>query len=119
MIDKILTPSFCYFMAFLSVFASTTSQILLKTQANKTERESFFKKFLNIRVILSYGILMLSLAFNQVALIHVPASVVPCITATSFIWIFLFSFIFLKEKPSRKKILGVVLILAGIAISRL
>ena len=119
MINDLFTPGFCYFMAFVSVFASTTSQILLKTQANKTEHQNFFKKFLNLRVILSYGILFLSLAFNQVALIHVPASVVPCITATSFIWIFLFSFIFLKERPSRRKILGVVLILAGIAISRL
>lgn len=114
-----ITPQFCYFVAFLAVFASTTSQILLKTQANQTGESSFIKKFLNVRVIISYGMLFLSMLLNQIALIHVPVSVVPCITATSFIWIFLFSFIFLKERPSRRKILGVVLILAGIAISRL
>lgn len=114
-----ITPGFCYFVAFLAVFASTTSQILLKKQANQTGKKGFFQKFLNVRVIVSYGILLLSMALNQIALIYVPVTVVPCITATSFIWIFLFSFLILKERPSRKKVLGVVIILAGIAISRL
>ena len=98
------TPAFCYAMAFAAVLIATISQILLKRQ---------------VRVIVSYGLLFLSLALNQVALICVPVSVLPCITATSFIWIFLFSAIFLHERPSKRKILGVIIILAGIAISRL
>ena len=114
-----VTPNFCYMVAFISVFIATTSQILLKTQANQTGGTGFFKKFLNARVFVSYCLLFLSLALNQIALIYVPVSVLPCITATSFVWIFLFSFLILKEKPSRRKVLGVILILAGIAISRL
>ncbi len=117
--SDMLTPSVCYIIAFVAVFVAATSQILLKTQANTSGVQSFLKKFLNLRVILSYGLLFLSLALNQVALIHVPASTMPFITATSFIWIFLFSAIFLKERPSKRKILGLVLILAGIAIARL
>jgi drug/metabolite transporter (DMT)-like permease len=49
----------------------------------------------------------------------VPVSVLPCITSTSFIWIFLFGFLILKERPTKKKIIGVALILLGNAISRL
>ena len=114
-----ITPQFCYIVAFVSVFVSTTSQLLLKRQADDGVEKGFIRKFLNLRVIVAYGMLFLSLALNQIALIYVPVSVLPCITATSYIWIFLFSFLFLKERPSRRKILGVVLILAGIAISRL
>ena len=115
------TPTFCYVMAFAAVLIATISQILLKQQANTTgqKKSGFIWKFLNVRVIVSYGLLFLSLALNQVALIYVPVSVLPCITATSFIWIFLFSAIFLHERPSKRKILGVIIILAGIAISRL
>jgi drug/metabolite transporter (DMT)-like permease len=74
---------------------------------------------LNLRVIVAYGCLFLSLALNQIALKQVPVSVLPCITSTSFIWIFLFGFLILKERPTKKKIIGVVLILLGNAISRL
>lgn len=109
----------CYFAAFLAVFVSTASQIFLKQQADTTVKKGFIWKFLNVRVIVAYGLLFLSLALNQVALIHVPVSVLPCITATSFIWIFLFGALILKERPSRRKVLGVIIILFGIAISRL
>ena len=98
------TPTFCYVMAFAAVLIATISQILLKQQANTTgqKKSGFIWKFLNVRVIVSYGLLFLSLALNQVALICVPVSVLPCITATSFIWIFLFSAIFLHERPSKR-----------------
>jgi drug/metabolite transporter (DMT)-like permease len=114
-----LTPAVCYGAAFLAVFIATASQILLKQQANTTAKKGFIWKFLNPRVIISYGLLFLSLALNQIALIHVKVSVLPCITATSFIWIFLFGAVILRERPSKRKILGVIIILAGIAISRL
>lgn len=114
------TPALCYGMAFAAVLIASISQILLKSQANATSgRGGFWGKFFNLRVIVSYGLLFLSLALNQIALIAVPVSVLPCITATSFIWIFLFSMLFLHERPSRRKCLGVIIILAGIAISRL
>lgn len=119
MTSDFITPGLCYGAAFLAVFLSTASQILLKKQADTTTKKGFIWKFLNVRVIIAYGLLFLSLALNQVALIYVGVSVLPCITATSFIWIFLFGAVILREHPSRRKILGVVIILAGIAISRL
>lgn len=113
------TPLFCYSIAFVAVFISTAGQILLKKQANTTGKKGFIWKFLNVRVIVSYGLLFLALAMNQIAVKQVPISVLPCITSTSFIWIFLFSFLILRERPSKKKIIGVALILIGNAISQL
>lgn len=113
------TPLFCYSIAFVAVFISTAGQIMLKKQANTTGKKGFIWKFLNVQVIVSYGLLFLALAMNQIAVKQVPISVLPCITSTSFIWIFLFGFLILRERPSKKKILGVALILIGNAISQL
>lgn len=114
-----LTPQICYAAAILGAFITALSQILLKTQANTTGKKGFFSKFLNARVIISYGMLFLTLAINQVALRYVPLSVMPCITATSFVWVFILSSLILKEKISRRKVLGVAVIIAGVVISRL
>jgi drug/metabolite transporter (DMT)-like permease len=114
-----ITPEFCYSAAIFGAFITGVSQMLLKTQANKAKKKGFLRKFLNVRVICSYALLMLTLAINQLALIYVPVSVLPCITATSFIWIFLMGRFVLKEKVSKRKVIGIGIILVGIFISRL
>ena len=114
-----LTPQVCYAAAIIGAFVTALSQILLKTQANTTGGKGFFSKFLNIRVIVSYGLLFLTLAINQIALRYVPLSVMPCITSTSFIWVFVMGALILKEKVSPRKVLGVAIIIAGAVISRL
>ena len=98
--SNLLTPQVCYAAAIFGAFITALSQILLKTQANTTGGKGFFSKFLNIRVIVSL-------------------SVMPCITATSFIWVFVMGALILKEKVSPRKVLGVMIIIAGVIISRL
>ena len=121
MSTELFTPELCYGAAILAAFITALSQILLKRQANITEagKKGFLRKFLNVRVILSYGLLFLTLAINQVALILVPVSVMPCITATSFVWVFILGILVLKEQVSRRRLLGVAIIIAGVIISRL
>ena len=114
-----LSPQLCYIAAICGAFITALSQILLKTQANTTGGKGFFSKFLNVRVIVSYGLLFLTLAINQVALRYVPLSVMPCITSTSFVWVFVLGALILNEKISARKILGVAVIIAGVLISRL
>ncbi len=114
-----ITPGLCYALAAAGALVTAVSQLLLKTQANTSEEASFLRKFLNPRVIISYGMLLAVMAMNQVALIYLPASALPCFTATSFFWIYLLGWIFLKEKIGKRKILGVALILAGVLVSRL
>lgn len=116
-----ITPAFCYAAAILGAFITALSQIILKRQANITEerKSGFFAKFLNPRVIISYGLLFSTLVINQIALIYVPVSVMPCITATSFVWVFVLGILVLKEQVSRRRILGVAIIILGVIISRL
>ena len=117
--SSFLSPQVCYAAAIIGAFITALSQILLKTQANTTGGKGFFSKFLNVRVIVSYGLLFLTLAVNQVALRYVPLSVMPCITATSFVWVFIMGVLILKEKVSPRKALGVGIIILGVIISRL
>ena len=119
--SNLFTPAFCYSAAIFAAFVTALSQIILKKQANITEakKSGFISKFLNPRVIVSYGLLFSTLVINQVALIHVPVSVMPCITATSFVWVFIMGIFILKEKVSRRRILGVAVIILGVIISRL
>ena len=117
--SSFLSPQVCYAAAIIGAVITALSQILLKTQANTTGGKGFFSKFLNVRVIVSYGLLFLTLAVNQVALRYVPLSVMPCITATSFVWVFVMGALILKDKVSPRKALGVAIIIAGVIISRL
>jgi drug/metabolite transporter (DMT)-like permease len=43
----------------------------------------------------------------------------PCITATSFVWVFIMGVLILKEKVSPRRALGVAIIILGVIISRL
>lgn len=107
-----------YLYAIAAVIIASASQVLLKKKASKAPK-NFFKKFLNGPVILSYGLLFLSMALNSLALRQMDMSVLPCITATSFLWIMVLSAIFLGEKPSRRKVIGVGMILIGVLVSHL
>lgn len=80
---------------------------------------AFLARFMNWRVILSYSLLFMTLVINQIALIYVPISVMPCITATSFVWVYVLGVIILKEKVSGRRMIGVAIIIAGVIISRL
>lgn len=107
-----------YLFAVGAVVIASVSQVLLKKKASDAPK-SFWKKFLNGPVILSYLLLFLSMALNSLALREMDVAVLPCITATSFLWIMLLSAIFLGEKPTRNKIIGIAMILAGVVVSHL
>lgn len=107
-----------YLIALTAVIIAAVSQVLLKKEANK-QHKSFLGKFMNVKVILAYILLFGSLFLNTVALRDMELTVLPCITASSFIWILLLSWFYLGERPGKNKIIGSLIIAAGIIISRI
>ena len=106
-----------YIVLFLfSVFISSVSQIMLKVSANK-EYENSIKEYLNLKVIIAYGIFFLSSILTSIAYRRVPLSMGGILEATGYIWIALLGYIVLKEKISKRKTLGLVVIILGILIS--
>ena len=98
-------------LGLLSVLIASFSQILLKKAAQK-QQNNFIKKFLNVWVICGYILLFGSLFINTFVL----RKFLPCITATSFFWVLLFSRIFLGERPSKNKIIGIIMIFIGVIV---
>lgn len=107
-----------YVLAVAAVIIASTSQVLLKKKASDAPK-SFWKKFLNGPVILSYLLLFTSMVLNSLALREMDMAVLPCITATSFLWIMVLSALFLGEKPTRNKVIGICMILLGVVVSHL
>ncbi len=107
-----------YLLAIAAVLISSASQVLLKKKASNAPK-SFWRKFFNAPVIVSYLLLFTSMVLNSLALREMEMTVLPCITATSFLWIMILSAIFLDEKPTRRKVAGVAMILVGVLISHL
>ena len=102
----------------LSVFISSVSQIILKKAANKTY-DSPLKEYLNPMVIGAYGLFFCSVILTMLALKHVPLSMSPILESTGYIFVSVMGYIFLKERFSRRKLMGFALILAGIVIFNL
>ena len=99
----------------VSVFISAVSQILLKKAANR-RYSSWIREYLNLRVIAAYGMFFVSTILTMLALKYVPLSMQPILESTSYIYISVMGYFLLKERSSRKKILGLGLILLGIFI---
>ena len=99
----------------LSVFISALSQVLLKKSALKSYA-SFIREYLNFYVIPAYAIYFLAVFLDLLALRKVPVSFVPVAEASSYIFVLLFGRLFFKETFSKRKVLAMILILAGIIV---
>lgn len=102
----------------LSVFISSVSQILLKKAANRTY-ENTLREYLNPLVIGAYAMFFGSVILTMLALRYVPLSMSPILESTGYIFVSVMGYFFLKERFSRRKLLGFALILGGIVIFNL
>lgn len=98
-----------------SVLLSSFSQILLKKSAQK-QYPSKLKEYLNPLVIFSYGLFFLCTLIAMYALKVIPLSMSPILEATGYIFVAILSYIFFKEKLTKKQLLGMILIISGIVI---
>ena len=99
----------------LSVFIASVSQILLKISANKTY-SSRIREYLNVYVIFGYGLLFLSTLLTMIALKRVPLSWSPVVESSSYIFVSVMGYLVLKERFTKKKMTGLLVILIGILV---
>ena len=102
-------------LALGSVLLGAISQIFLKKAADK-KYDSFFGKFLNIKVLSAYIMMLISSFCSALALRFLELNLMPVFQATSFFWIMLLSALILKEKIERKKLIGICIIFVGIIV---
>lgn len=99
----------------ISVCVASISQILLKKSAS-IERENKIKEYLNIYVISAYGLLFLSTLLTMFAYKKINLSVGVVIEAIGYIIVAILSYFFIKEKFTKNKIIGIILIIVGVTV---
>ena len=100
---------------FASVIISSVSQILLKLSARKTH-SSFLKEYLNPLVILGYMLMVAATLTTIAAYGGMDYKNGPIIESLGYILVMILSYCLLKEKVTKKKIAGYVLILTGVIV---
>ena len=107
--------SIFFLIALCSVIIASFSQVLLKMGAGKTYT-SKIRENLNFFVITGYGMLFLSMVLTIVAYSHLSYLSVPVVEAVGYVLVPVLSYFIFKEKLSKRKMLGIVFILAGIVV---
>lgn len=105
-----------YVLAFATgVFLSAVSQVLLKKAALK-KYENRFREYINVYVILGYGIFFLTTFLSIFAYKKLPLSMGPIIQATGYIYVTVFGKLIFEETIGYRKIIAFAVIFAGILI---
>ena len=102
-------------IALSSVTIASFSQVLLKMGAGKSY-PSKIREYLNFYVITGYGMLFISMVLTIVAYSHLSYLSVPVVEAVGYVLVPVLSYFIFKEKLSKRKILGIIFILAGIVV---
>lgn len=99
----------------VSVVVASFAQILLKKSAEKTY-SSPIREYLNVHVIFGYGLMFLSMFITIMAYSGLDFTNVPVIESLGYIVVMILSYFFFKEKITKRKLLGMAVIMAGIFV---
>lgn len=111
--EQLVTVFSCVFL--VSVFISSVSQILLKKSADKIY-DSKIKEYLNPLVIIAYGMFFCSMLITMYCYKFVDVSAGPIFESAGYVFVAVLGFIFLKEKFTVKKVIGMIVLMCGIAL---
>ena len=102
----------------LASLIATIAQVFLK-KSSMIQYANVIKEYLNIRVIAGYTLMVVSTILTILAFTRVDYKYGPILEATGYIFMLILGNVFLEEKITSKKVLGNVLILAGIIVFNL
>lgn len=102
-------------LLLLGVFLGAVSQVMLKKAALK-KYPSKLREYLNPLVITAYVIFVGTTLISVYAYRVVPLSLGPILEATSYIYVTIFGIVIFRESINVRKISGLLLIIAGIAV---
>lgn len=97
-------------MFVISIVIASYSQILLKKGAHEKNI------YINKKTIIGYSLMVISTLFTLYAYKYVNLSLSQILQALSFIFVALFSYIFLKEKITKRIVIGTIIIILGVIV---
>ncbi len=102
-------------LMFGMTFLTAISQVLLKKSANRSY-EKWIYEYLNWRVILAYGIFFGVLLGNTYAYTQVDMKYGAVIDTFSYVFVMILSWVLLREQFTKRKVIGNLVIMAGVMI---
>ena len=96
-------------------FISSISQVMLKKAAMK-EYANVIREYLNPFVIFAYVLFFVSTLASLLAYKGIPLSMGPVLEGSAYIFVTFFGVTIFKEKLNTKKVIALLLILAGITV---
>ena len=102
-------------LMFILTFFSALSQLLLKLSANE-KHEGVLGEYLNWKVITAYFIFAVVLLLNTSAYTKVNLKYGPVIDTFTYVFVLLLSVLVLREKLTGWKLLGNVMMIAGVLL---
>ena len=104
-----------FIIMIISGMLSSFSQVLLKKSA-ETKKDSVIKEYLNPYVIIGYGITAFCMILTMIGYRGVPFKYGSVLESLTYIYIMILSKILLGENLTKKKIIGNLIIVAGVII---
>ena len=100
-------------ISIFSSFISSLSQILL-ILASKEEHRSWIFEYLNVKVICAYVIFFAATLLTVYCYKVIPLSIGAMLEAIGYVFVTVLGYIILKEKVTKQKIIGMILVIAGV-----
>ncbi|CAG9612583.1 multidrug ABC transporter [Bacillus sp. AFS018417] len=97
------------------IILANYSQILLK-KATLAVYDKKWKEYVNRYVIIGYSLFVINAGLNVIAMKGVPLKQAPVLESLSYVVILIFSWYFLGEKITKRKVIGNIIIIIGIAV---
>lgn len=110
-----MSAEFCLGLMFAGTFFTAVSQVLLKQSADKTYKNPL-REYLNLRVMTAYAIFFCVLLVNTYAFTKVDLKYGAVIDTLSYVFVMILSRAVLGEKFTRGKLIGNLIILAGVIV---
>lgn len=104
-----------YIIAVISVTIASLSQVLLKKSSMK-KYPSFIREYLNPYVIIGYMMLLGSMMITIYVFKQLPFMSIPIIESLGYVLVLIFGLLFFGEKITKRKLIGMIVIIAGIII---
>lgn len=105
-----------YIIIFIiGIIIANYSQILLK-KATLQDYDKKWREYINVFVIVGYTLFTINAGLNIIALKGIPLKQVSVLESLSYLIMLVFSWYFLGEKITKRKIIGNIIIVIGVVI---
>ena len=105
----------CVLIWLAAMLIAAVSQVLMKLSANRGYK-SRIREYANFYLVAAYGLAVVSLFLTNLAFTKLDLKYSPVFQAIKYIFIWVLGVLILREHISKRRLLGITVILAGIIV---